>query len=349
MSISAFDHPFLSGLLGDEEISAYFSVEADIRTMLAFEAALAKAEARHDVIPQAAAQRIAQVCPAFQPDIASLKSATAIDGVVIPDLVEQLRQAVGGEAGQHVHFGATSQDVIDSSLMIRLKGVCRLLSERLSAIDDLLQTLDAQFGHGSLTGYTRMQEAFAITVSDRLRSWSAPLTRHRERLANVTFAVQFGGAVGTLDKLGEKGSAVRASLAQELDLSDEPQWHSQRGRVADLAGLFSQITGSFGKIGQDIALMAQTGTEITLSGGGTSSAMAHKQNPVAAEALIALARFNGVQISAIHQSLVHEQERSGAAWTLEWMVFPQMAAACGTAVRLGQQVLRNIQCIGKVD
>src|SRR5258707_15030468 len=111
MSISAFDHPFLSGLLGDEEISAYFSVEADIRSMLAFEAALAKAEARHDVIPQAAAQRIAQVCPAFQPDIASLKSATAIDGVVIPDLVEQLRQAVGGEAGQHVHFGATSQDV----------------------------------------------------------------------------------------------------------------------------------------------------------------------------------------------------------------------------------------------
>lgn len=349
MSTSPFDHPFLSGLLGDEEVAAWFAADADLRAILDFEAALARAEARHGVIPEASAQRIEEVCRTFRPDMSRLRSAVATDGVVIPDLVRQLRDAVGEADAPHVHFGATSQDAIDSSLMMRLKAVCRLLSERLSATGDRLRVLDATFGSRPLMGYTRMQPAITITVADRLRSWSTPLARYRERLDDTTFAIQFGGAAGTLDKFGARSSLVRASLAQELNLADEPQWHSQRGIIADFAGLFAQITGSLGKVGQDIALMAATGTDIALSGGGTSSAMAHKQNPVGAEALIALARFNAVQISGIHQSMVHEQERSGAAWTLEWMVFPQMAATCGSATRLALQVLGSIERIGKVD
>ncbi|AVA25292.1 MULTISPECIES: 3-carboxy-cis,cis-muconate cycloisomerase [unclassified Rhizobium] len=346
MSISAFDHPFLSGLLGDEEVSAYFSAEADIRAMLTFEAALAKAEARHGIVPQEAAQRIAEISTSFQLDIFSLKSATATDGVVVPDLIKQLRKAVGDEAGQHVHFGATSQDVIDSSLMIRLKAVAFLLAGRLFAVAAALEKLDKQHGSNRLMGHTRMQAAIPITVSDRLRAWRDPLDKYRDRLTQETFPIQFGGAVGTLDKLGSKAADVRASLAQELDLTDEPQWQSQRARVAELAGLFSLISGSLGKIGQDIALLAQAGDEIELAGGGGSSAMPHKQNPVAAEVLVSLARFNAVQLSGIHQSLVHEQERSGAAWTLEWLLLPPMAMATAASLRLARELISNVRRLG---
>src|SRR5262249_37094440 len=188
-----------------------------------------------------------------------------------------------------------------------------------------------------------------VTVSDRLRSWRDPLEKYRDRLTQETFPVQFGGAAGTLEKLGAKAAAVRASLAQELDLTDEPQWQNQRGKIADVAGLFSLISGSLVKIGQDIALLAQAGEEIELAGGGGSSAMPHKQNPVAAEALVSLARFNAVQLSGIHQSLVHEQERSGAAWTLEWLILPQMFAACGAALRLAAQLTSQLRSIGSEE
>ncbi|OCJ09379.1 3-carboxy-cis,cis-muconate cycloisomerase [Rhizobium sp. AC44/96] len=347
MTTSAFDHPFLSGLLGDSEVGAYFSVEADVRAMLAFEAALAKVEATQGVISADAAGRISAVCSEFAPDILSLRTATARDGVVVADLVRQLRDAVGGDFAKSVHVGATSQDVIDTSLMLRLKAVALVFSTRLSAVVDLFDQLDRSFGSDALMGRTRMQAAIPITVSDRLRAWSAPLQAYVDRLSEQRFPLQFGGAAGTLEKLGDKAAEVRAALAQELGLADEQQWQSQRVPVADFANLLSLISGSLGKFGQDIALLAQAGEEIELAGGGGSSAMAHKQNPVAAEALVALARFNATQLAGIHQSLVHEQERSGAAWTLEWLILPQMVMATAASLRLALELAANIRRIGR--
>ncbi|TBC89935.1 3-carboxy-cis,cis-muconate cycloisomerase (plasmid) [Rhizobium leguminosarum] len=346
MTASPFDHPFLSGLLGDDEIAPYFSAEADIRAMLSFEAALAKAEAAHGLIPAEAARRIADTCAAFSADESSLRSATARDGVVVPDLIKQLRTDVGEEAAKSLHLGATSQDVIDTSLMIRLKAVIFLFAGRLSTIAAGLDALDGQFGRNQLMGHTRMQAAIPITVADRLNAWRAPLTTYRDRLTEQSFPVQFGGAAGTLDKLGSQAAAIRASLAQELGLTDAPQWQSGRLPIADIAGLFASISGSLGKMGQDIALLAQAGDEIEISGGGTSSAMAHKQNPVSAEVLISLARFNATVLSGIHQSLVHEQERSGAAWTLEWLLLPQMTMATAASLRLAGELAGNIKRLG---
>ncbi|MBB4482484.1 3-carboxy-cis,cis-muconate cycloisomerase [Rhizobium etli] len=346
MTASPFDHPFLSGLVGDDEIAPYFSVESDIRAMLSFEAALAKAEAAHGVLPGEAARKIAEACAGFSPDLASLRAATARDGVVVPDLVKQLRAAVGEEAGKSLHLGATSQDVIDTSLMIRLKAVVFLFAGRLSAIVSGLDALEHRFGGNRLMGHTRMQAAIPITVADRLAAWRAPLTTYRDRLTEHGFPIQFGGAAGTLDKLGPQAAAVRASLAQELGLTDVAQWQSARLVIADISGLFASISGSLGKIGQDIALFAQAGDEIEMAGGGTSSAMAHKQNPVAAEVLVSLARFNATALSGIHQSLVHEQERSGAAWTLEWLLLPQMAMATAASLRLAGELAGNIKRLG---
>ncbi|MDW5313014.1 3-carboxy-cis,cis-muconate cycloisomerase [Rhizobium sp. PL01] len=349
MTASAFDHPYLSGLLGDEEISAFFSAEADIRAMLAFETALVRAQAEHGIVSKETATRIAEICATFQPDVLALRHAVATDGVVIPDLVRQLRIAVGGEAAEKVHFGATSQDVIDTSLMLRLKAATAVLSKRLTTITGSFDQLTRTWGTNRLMGHTRMQAAIPITVSDRLSAWSSPLIDYRDRLEQlqkVSFPVQFGGAAGTLEKLGAKASSVRATLAKNLDLSDRPQWQSQRSVIADLAHPLSLVTGSLGKFGQDIALLAQAGDDIALSGGGASSAMPHKQNPVTAEALVSLARFNAVQLSGLHQSMVHEQERSGAAWTLEWMILPQMVIACGASTRLALTLAGQIKRLG---
>jgi 3-carboxy-cis,cis-muconate cycloisomerase len=351
MTVSPFDHPYLSGLLGDEEVAALFSVAAELEAMLAFEVALAKAEAAEGIIPADAAETIAETAHRFSPDVASLREATKRDGVVVSDFVRQLRAAVGEVHGRHVHFGATSQDVVDSGLMLRLSRVLPILENRLAALAARLDGLSGDFGARPLMGRTRMQAAIPITVADRVAAWRTPLERHAERLrsfAATGLAVQFGGAAGTLEKLGDRAPAVRATIARELGLADRPQWHSQRERIAELGGLLAAITGSLGKIGQDIALMADRGDEIALAGGGGSSAMPHKQNPVAAEVLVTLARFNAAQLGGLAQAAVHEQERSGAAWTLEWLLLPQMVVASGAALRLAGELVSSVRRLGSV-
>lgn len=349
MTVSPFDHPYLSALLGDEETAGLFSLEAEMAAMLAFEHALAEAEAEEGVIEADAAGAITASLASFTPDIAALRVGVARDGVVVPELVRQLRVAVGAPHDARVHFGATSQDVIDTALVLRLAVAAKRLDDLLEEVITALAGLEHRFGSRRLMGRTRMQAAIAITVADRVRSWREPLERHRKRLEAMRpglLVVQFGGAAGTLDKLGVKAAAVRAGLAARLGLGDAPQWHSQRDRLADFANLLSLITGTLGKFGQDVALMAQDGGEIGLSAGGRSSAMPHKQNPVAAEVLVTLARFNTTQLAGMHQALLHEQERSGAAWTLEWLLLPQMAVAAAASLRLAGELATQIDSIG---
>lgn len=348
MGLSAFDHPFLSGLFADPDIAALFSAEADIAAMLRFETALAEAEAECGVIaPQLAKAIVAQLA-GFAPDVALLAEGVSKDGVVIPEFVRQLRRTAG-EAADKVHFGATSQDVIDTSLMLRLKAATNILTARLATVVAGLSDIEARDGQNPMMGYTRMQAAIPITAGERIASWKAPLDRATERFAafaQTGFVVQFGGAAGTLEKFGDKGPTVRAALARRLDLVDRPQWHSQRDGLAEFAALLSLVTGSLGKFGQDVALMAQSGTAIRLTGGGGSSAMPHKQNPVAAEVLVTLARFNASQLAGLHHALVHEQERSGAAWMLEWLMLPQMVLATGVALQTALTLTTRIAKLG---
>ncbi|ESX61062.1 3-carboxy-cis,cis-muconate cycloisomerase [Mesorhizobium sp. LSHC422A00] len=349
MTVSPFDHPLLSGLLGDEEAARHFSVDGEIAAMLDFERALAQAEAESGIIGTDAAAAIIPVLLSYKPDTARLRAGVAKDGVIVPELVRQLKAAVGAPHDAGVHFGATSQDVIDTGLVLRLRRLIEHLDLLLTENILRLVGLEERFGSRALTAITRMQPAIPIQASDRVAVWRTPLQRHQQRLSEQSkrlIVVQFGGAAGTLEKLGDKGPAVRAALAAKLGLGDAPQWHSQRDALAEFAGLLSLITGSLGKFGQDVALMAQGGTDIKLSGGGGSSAMPHKQNPVKAEVLVTLARFNATQLSGMHQALVHEQERSGAAWTLEWLLLPQMAIATAAALRLAAELAGQIESLG---
>lgn len=354
MSYTPFNAPILAGLLGDPEIVAHFSIRSDIAAMLRFEAALAQAEGEAGVIPHAAVEAIAAACVRFEPDLKALGEATARDGVVVPEFVRQLKAVVGGDAASFVHFGATSQDVIDTSLILRLWSVATILAGRLVELRDAFDGLSQRFGERRLIGRTRMQAALPITVADRVGDWKRPLLAHEDRLNERSahlFRLQFGGAVGTLDKFGDKADAVASGLAGRLGLAPcADDWHSDRSAIAEFAGWLSLVSGSLGKFGQDVALMAQNGIdEIVLSGGGGSSAMPHKQNPVKAEILVTLARFNATLISGMHQSLVHEQERSGAAWTLEWMLLPQMCVATGASTRTALDLLSSIVSIGGED
>ncbi|RWH73637.1 3-carboxy-cis,cis-muconate cycloisomerase [Mesorhizobium sp.] len=349
MTVSPFDHPLLSGLLGDEEAARHFSVEADIGAMLDFERALAEAEAECGIIPRDAEAAIVKALAAFRPDTGKLRAGVASDGVVVPELVRQIKAAVGVPHDAYVHFGATSQDVIDTSLVLRLRRAVEHIGLLLSENIVRLVSLEQEFGVMALTAMTRMQPAIPIAAAHRVASWRMPLQPHQLRLKELSgrlLLVQFGGAAGTLEKLGDKASAVRAALAAKLGLADAPQWHSRRDALAEFASWLSLVTGSLGKFGQDVALMAQAGADIKLSGGGGSSAMPHKQNPVKAEALVALARFNATQLSGMHQALVHEQERSGAAWMLEWLILPQMVAATAAALRLAAGLAAQIESLG---
>lgn len=347
MTISPFDHPVLGGLLADGEVATAFTATAELDAMLAFEIALARAQAEVGVIPPEAGAVIAQRLGSFTPDIADLRQGMAQDGVVIPQFVKQLRGAVGGPFAAHVHFGATSQDVIDTGLALRLGPVLDLLDARLQAVVDALTELDARDGDIETMAHTRMQAAIPVPAGRKIASWRDPLERHRQRLDAVRdemLVLSFGGAAGTLEKLGGKAQTTTEALARQLGLRDvsRPR-HSERDGVAALASWLSLVSGSLGKMGQDIAILAQSEVgEVKLASGGGSSAMPHKVNPVGAETLVTLARFNATLVSGMHQSLVHENERSGAAWTLEWMLLPQMVLATGTALRTAQALLASL-------
>ena len=348
--ISVFDHPWLGGLFADAEAQAIWSAERQLSHMLAFEAAWSRALGAAGRVSVETADAAAASVEGWTPDLALLRRGTARDGLPVPALVRALKEAAGN-AAKGVHAGATSQDVMDTALALTLRETSDLLAGRLAALETALADLAARFGDRPLMGRTRMQAATPITAGDRIAAWAEPLPRHRERLAQIRPRVerlQAGGAAGDRAALGADAATFIAALSAALDLAPTDRaWHAARDGIAEYAGHLSLIAGSCGKIGQDICLMAQQGIdEIALAGGGGSSAMPHKQNPVCAELLVTLARSAATDLSAMHHALLHEQERSGAAWMLEWMTLPRMAIAAGRSLSVAADLLGDIERIG---
>lgn len=347
---SVFDHPWLGGLFADAEAQAIWSAERQLAHMLAFEAAWSRALGKAGRVAGAHAEAAARAIEGSTLSPADLRDGTARDGVPVPALVRALKREAGA-AADAIHAGATSQDVIDTALALTLRETSDLIDRRLAAVEAALDELAAQFGAARLTGRTRMQAAIPIAAGHRIAAWRAPLPRHRTRLAELrprVELVQVGGAAGDRAALGAEADAVAGAVAAALGLAPAARtWHTARDGVAEYAGLLSLIAGSLGKIGQDVCLMAQQGVdEIAIAGGGSSSAMPHKQNPVRAELLVTLARYAATQLPGMHHALVHEQERSGAAWALEWMLLPGLAVAACRALAVAEGLLRDVRRIG---
>ena len=334
-------------LLGDAEVGAVLGDQARARAMVAVEIALANVEARLGVIDSAAAEAIEAALTGFAPDLPDLTRGTAAAGVPVPALVAQLRKQVGGDAAAFVHWGATSQDILDTALVLQLREALPLLERRLDATIAVLARLADEHRATPIIGRTRFQQAVPTTFGLKVAGWLAPLLRHRERLAELKprlLVVQLGGAAGNLVAIGDRGVEVMAAFADELGLGCPAMpWHSQRDGFAELASWLALVTGSLGKLGQDVLLLAQNEVgEVREAEGGGSSTMPQKSNPIRAEALVTLARRNATLVGGMHEAMLHAHERDGTSWQLEWLILPDMAGGAAAALAHADALARTV-------
>jgi 3-carboxy-cis,cis-muconate cycloisomerase len=344
------DSAIFGPLFNDQEIATLLGDEALVRSLVEVEIALARAEAWVGAIPAAAAEQIAAV-KVESVDIAALAAGTGRSGFPIIALVKELQKQVGAEAAPFVHWGATTQDVMDTACVLQLCSVTELFRTRLSEIIRSLSALCTAQRKTILAGRTHSQQALPITFGLKAAAWLAPLLRHLQRLEEILprlLVVQFGGAAGTLAALGDKGLAVAQALADELKLGVPLMpWHAQRDSFVEFAGWLSLVTGSLGKMAQDVILLSQTEIgevgESAEQGRGGSSTMPQKSNPITSELIVAAARMNGSLLSALHNAQIQEQERATHGWQLEWLSLPQMIMLTGGALKHARYLAENLQ------
>jgi 3-carboxy-cis,cis-muconate cycloisomerase len=330
----------LDPLFRSSPVGELFTDEAWLQSMLDFEAALARAEAAAGVIPANAALAIAAKCRVELLDQEKLSDAAALAGNLAIPLVKQLKALVAAEdqdASTFVHWGATSQDVIDTATILQLRRASLVIAKTLTQLCNALAALADQHRATPIVGRTWMQHAVPTTLGVKFAGWLDTLNRHADRLFETQarcFVLQFGGAVGTLAALGSAGDAVTQHLAKALNLSaPEIPWHSHRDRMAEIATTLGLLTGTLGKIARDIALHMQTEIdeirEPAEEGRGGSSTMPHKRNPVGAAAILSAATRVPGLVSTMLFAMIQEDERGLGGWHAEWETLPEIV--CLTA------------------
>lgn len=352
MAITLFDSTLYHDLLGDDAMAALFGDHAELRSMLRVEGALARVQGALGVIPRASGDAIADAAANWRPDPADLGTQTGRDGLPVPALVAGLRQALDSPThAQYAHWGATSQDIIDTGLVLRLRDVCDLLQRRITLLLEALATLAQEHDRLPLAARTRGQIAIPTSFGAVVAAWGNPLLTHLEVLAQLRprlLRVSLAGAAGNSTVLADRAADVRCALAAELGLADaETPWHSDRSALAEFCAWMTRVIGSLAKMAEDIvgATQSEVG-EIRLAHIGGSSTMPHKQNPVAAETLISLFQLAQALDGAMQRALPHRQQRDGAAWMLEWHALPQSCRATGSALQLALGLAQGIEADG---
>jgi 3-carboxy-cis,cis-muconate cycloisomerase len=327
--------PLLAPMLSSAAMRAVCDDAACLQNMLNFEAALARAEAATGVIPQSAAGPIAAACRAESFDLAALADASTRSGNLAIPLVKALTSNVAqqnADAARYVHWGATSQDVIDTATMLTLRAAIEILLGDIDRAVAGFAKLARQHRDTAVVARTWLQHALPMPFGLKLAEYAAALHRSRKRLQRLrteALALQFGGAAGTLAALGDNGLAVAERLAQELrlPLPDAP-WHTHRDRIAEAASVFAIIAGTCGKIARDVSLMMQTDVgeafEPSGEGRGGSSTMPHKRNPVAAASALGAATMAPNLAATILAAQVQDHERSAGPWHAEWPTLPTL-------------------------
>jgi 3-carboxy-cis,cis-muconate cycloisomerase len=307
------------------------SDEAWLQALLEVERALAEAEARAGVIPDEAARAIAGACRADRFDPAELADEAGSPGNPVEPLVRALREAVGGEAAEYVHHGATSQDILDTAAMLVSRKALGLIHDSLDAVAAEAAGLADAHGSTPMIGRTLLQQAVPTTFGLKAAGWLMGVLEARRVLVRVReerLAVQLGGPAGTLGALGDAGPEVGRHLAEELGLREPTiPWHTNRVRIGELGSALALAAGVAAKIGLDVGLLSQSEVgEVSEAAPGPSSAMPHKRNPVGSLLAVACARQVQAQASVLLASLVQEHERAFGAWHAEW---PALVGALG--------------------
>ena len=318
--------------------AAAVSDDAWFRALLEVEAALARAAARAGLVPTTAADAVTQACAdPSRLDLATVVAKAADAGNPVPPLVRALQDAVGDDAARAVHVGATSQDVLDTALLLLARNAIAAIDADLTAAAAAAVRLAETHRDDVVMGRTLMQQALPTTFGLVAAGWTAGLDGARLRLAEVVaeLPVQYGGAVGTLAASSGAGVAVRTALAEELGLLDTAApWHTVRLPIADLAGALGAAAGVVATIAVDVVLMAQTEVgelaEVSAARGG-SSAMPHKNNPVAAISARACARRAPGLVATLLSAMEQEHQRSAGAWHSEWPTLTDLLATVGSA------------------
>jgi 3-carboxy-cis,cis-muconate cycloisomerase len=341
----------LGPLFGDVEVGAQLSDRARLQAMLDVEAALAEAEADVGVIPARAVAAIQAAAQADKVDPVVIAAAAAGDGNLAIPLVRQLTnavEAVDGDAARYVHWGATSQDIIDTGLVLQLQRAVPPIIGYLERAMAAAAALARRYVDTPMAGRTWLQQSTPITFGVKAAGWLDALSRRRIALADAleqTRVLQFGGASGTLASLGEHGVAVTERLASRLGLrAPAAPWHAHRDRMAYFACVLGVTCGTFGKIGRDVSLLAQTEVGEAAEGrSGGSSAMPHKQNPVgAAVAIAAAVRAPGL-VATMLAAMPQEHERGLGGWQAEWTTLPDLVLLTAGSSRAIATVLETLE------
>lgn len=349
MAFSPFDSAIFRDLYGDPEITKLFSDSAEVRAMLLVEGTLAKVQGELGVIPLDSALLIHRASLEIQIDPSGLGAGMGATGVPVPALVAEFRKAMEApEHAQYVHWGATSQDIMDTALVLRLRQFIGIIEGRLAALIAELTMRAKENRDVVMAARTRSQIATPTTFGVKIAGWIAPLKRHQDRLhalRNRLLVVSLAGASGNYAALADKGQQVETALAEAFKLgAPDTPWHSARDNLVELASVLSGITATIGKLGQDVILLGQNEiAEVSFGSGGGSSTMPQKSNPVGAEVLVTMARYNAQNVGQIHSAGIHAQERDGAAWALEWLALPQICIATGVSLLHVQKLAENLR------
>ena len=308
------------------------------RALLEVEAALARSAARLGLVSETAAATVTTVCAdPTRLDLATVVARAADAGNPVPPLVRALQDAVGEDAARAVHVGATSQDILDTALVLLARNAIAAVDADLAAAAAAAARLAAAHRDDAVMGRTLMQQALPMTFGLKAAGWLAGLDGARLRLAEVvaSLPVQYGGAAGTLVASSGSGVALRSALATELGLADTAApWHTVRLPIADLAGALGATAGVLATVAVDVVLMAQTEVAEVSEGGdsrGGSSAMPHKRNPIAAISARACARRAPGLVATLFAAMEQEHERAAGAWHSEWPTLTDLLSTVGSA------------------
>ena len=336
------------------DMRGVFCDQGRVQAMLDFEAALARAQARVGLIPSSAVAPIAAACQAQRYDFSALGDAIATAGNSAIPLVKALGKQIAQsdvEAERYVHLGATSQDVMDTGLVLQLRRALALLEADLERLGGTLAAQAKRYATTPLAGRTWLQHATPVTLGMKIGGWLGALTRSRQRLQELKprlLVLQFGGASGTLAALGDQAMPVAEALAAELQLTlPEQPWHTQRDRLVEFAAVLGLIAGSLGKLGRDISLLMQTEAaevfEPSAPGKGGSSTMPHKRNPVGAAVLISAATRVPGLVATMFSAMPQEHERSLGLWHAEWETLPEICCLVSGALQQALLVAEGLE------
>ena len=344
MAASVFESQLYGDLFPSGDAGRLFTDSAEVRAMLLVEGSLAKVQGTAGVIPEESATAISRAVMEVQVDPSALRKATGQNGVPVPALVAAFREEMNApEHAQYVHWGATSQDIMDTALMLRLRQALMLTEADLQAAVKSLAKLAETHAKLPMPARTYGQHATPTSFGAVAASWGAPLLTLLEELPELRktcLLVSLSGAAGTAGALGDKATDLRAELAKALSLGDPGRsWHVDRAPILRITNWMERVNIALGKLGTDTIALVQTGIgEITLGGAGSSSTMPQKQNPVAPSALVALAHQATALKSVLNNAAMHQHQRDGAAWFSEWLCLPQIVLGTASAARIAKDL-----------